>query len=142
VTTGVTELSSRQSLAKRYLSAHFLSMPAVAPRRLLPGPLMPVRCFTCGTQVATKFEQFQTAVADGQPMGSAMDSLGLWRACCRRMILSQPTALDQLPFLIQEGLTSSFPSTTATNIDTTTTTTTTATTSASSSSDAASSTQS
>lgn len=75
----------------------------MAPRRLLPGPLMPVRCFTCGTQVATKLEPFQAAVADGQPMGAAMDSVGLWRACCRRMILSQPMALDQLPFLIQEG---------------------------------------
>jgi DNA-directed RNA polymerase subunit N (RpoN/RPB10) len=112
-------------------------MPAAAPRRLLPGPLMPVRCFTCGTQVATKLEPFQKAVADGQPMGSAMDSLGLWRACCRRMILSQPTALDQLPFLIQEGSVP-FPSRDAV----TTTSTATATTSASSSSDAASSTQS
>jgi len=78
-------------------------MSSSAPTRLLPGPLMPVRCFTCGVQVATKLAPFQAAVADGKEMGAALDSIGLWRACCRRMILSQPIALDQLPYLIQEG---------------------------------------
>lgn len=61
---------------------------------------MPVRCYACGTQVVTKLPLVQSAIVEGHSMRTALDSVGLWRACCRRMILSQPTALDQLPFFV------------------------------------------
>ncbi len=56
--------------------------------------IIPVRCFTCGKVVADKFEQFKRQVRDGEDPATVLDSLGLHRYCCRRMLLSHIDIID------------------------------------------------
>jgi DNA-directed RNA polymerase, subunit N (EC 2.7.7.6) len=50
--------------------------------------LIPVRCFTCGTPLADKWEKFKKRVEAGEDPGKVLDELGVKRYCCRRMLLS------------------------------------------------------
>ncbi|MFQ5832782.1 MAG: DNA-directed RNA polymerase subunit N [Candidatus Thorarchaeota archaeon] len=56
--------------------------------------IIPVRCFTCGKVVADKFEQFKRQVRQGEDPAVVLDSLGLHRYCCRRMLLSHIDIID------------------------------------------------
>ena len=61
--------------------------------------LVPVRCFTCGNLVADKFEEYQTKVKSGEDPAKVLDSLGIERYCCRRMLLTTVETIQQvLPF--------------------------------------------
>jgi len=61
-----------------------------------PPPLVPVRCYSCGLQVATRHKAYRLMVESGVTPAAALDRCGAVRVCCRRMILSQPTAPDRL----------------------------------------------
>lgn len=56
--------------------------------------LTPVRCFSCGQVVADKFEPFKKAVEEGLDPKEKLDELGLFKYCCRRMIVSQIDLID------------------------------------------------
>jgi len=61
--------------------------------------LVPVRCFTCGNTVADKFEEYQNKVKSGEEPAKVLDSLGIKRYCCRRMLLTTVETIQQvLPF--------------------------------------------
>ena len=61
--------------------------------------LVPVRCFTCGNLVADKFEDYQNKVKSGEDPAKVLDSLGIERYCCRRMLLTTVETIQQvLPF--------------------------------------------
>ena len=61
--------------------------------------LIPVRCFSCGNLVADKFEEYQNKVKTGEEPGKILDSLGIERYCCRRMLLTTAETIQQvLPF--------------------------------------------
>jgi len=61
--------------------------------------LIPVRCFTCGNLVADKFEDYQNKVKSGEEPAKVLDSLGIKRYCCRRMLLTTVETIQQvLPF--------------------------------------------
>ena len=61
--------------------------------------LVPVRCFTCGNLVADKFEEYQNRVKSGEDPVKILDSLGIERYCCRRMLLTTVETIQQvLPF--------------------------------------------
>ena len=61
--------------------------------------LVPVRCFTCGNLVADKFEEYQNKVKSGEEPAKILDSLGIERYCCRRMLLTTVETIQQvLPF--------------------------------------------
>ena len=57
---------------------------------------MPVRCFTCGTLIADKWEDLVRRVRAGEDAGKVLDSLGLKRYCCRRMLLSHIEIADEI----------------------------------------------
>ena len=60
---------------------------------------MPVRCFTCGNLVADKFDEYQNRVKSGEEPAKILDSLGIERYCCRRMMLTTLETIQQvLPF--------------------------------------------
>ena len=60
---------------------------------------MPVRCFTCGNLVADRFEEYQNKVKSGEAPAKVLDSLGIERYCCRRMLLTTVETVQQiLPF--------------------------------------------
>lgn len=50
--------------------------------------IIPIRCFTCGALIADKWEEFYKRVSSGEDPGKVLDSLGVKRYCCRRMLLS------------------------------------------------------
>ena len=61
--------------------------------------LVPVRCFTCGNLVADKFEEYQNKVKSGESPEKVLDSLGIERYCCRRMLLTTVETIQQIiPF--------------------------------------------
>jgi len=61
--------------------------------------LVPVRCFTCGNLIADKFEDYQTSVKSGESPDKILDSLGITRYCCRRMLLTTVETIQQVvPF--------------------------------------------
>jgi DNA-directed RNA polymerase subunit N len=61
--------------------------------------LVPVRCFTCGNLIADQFEDYQTKVKSGEDPAKVLDSLGISRYCCRRMLLTTVETIQQvIPF--------------------------------------------
>ena len=61
--------------------------------------LVPVRCFTCGNIVADKFEEYQNKAKSGEDPAKILDSLGIERYCCRRMMLTTVETIQQvIPF--------------------------------------------
>jgi DNA-directed RNA polymerase subunit N len=57
---------------------------------------IPVRCFTCGKLVGDKWEDFAARVKAGEDAGKVLDSLGVTRYCCRRMLLSHVEIIDEI----------------------------------------------
>lgn len=61
--------------------------------------LIPVRCFTCGNLIADKHDDYQNRVKAGEEPGKVLDTLGLQRYCCRRMMLTSVETMQQIiPF--------------------------------------------
>lgn len=58
--------------------------------------IIPIRCFTCGKLVADKWEEFARRVKAGEEPAEVLDSLGLKRYCCRRMLLSHVDIIDEV----------------------------------------------
>ncbi|MFW9984262.1 MAG: DNA-directed RNA polymerase subunit N [Candidatus Odinarchaeota archaeon] len=58
--------------------------------------IIPIRCFTCGRLVADKWEDFSRRVRQGEDPGAVLDSMGLNRYCCRRMLLSHVDIIDDI----------------------------------------------
>ena len=58
--------------------------------------IIPVRCFTCGKVVSDKWEEFTIRVNSGEDPKKVLDSLGVSRYCCRRMILSHIEITDNI----------------------------------------------
>ncbi len=61
--------------------------------------LIPVRCFTCGNLIADKYDDYQNKVKSGVEPEKVLDSLGVERYCCRRMLLTTVETIQQvIPF--------------------------------------------
>ena len=58
--------------------------------------IIPVRCFTCGKVVASVYEEFKKRVEAGEDAKAVLDSLGVDRYCCRRMIISHVDLIDEI----------------------------------------------
>jgi len=58
--------------------------------------IIPVRCFSCGKLIGDKWEEFANRVKAGEDAGAVLDSLGLTRYCCRRMLLSHVEVIDEI----------------------------------------------
>ena len=72
--------------------------------RRQPEIIIPVRCFTCGKLIADKWEEFAQLVKDGEDAGKVLDSMGVTRYCCRRMLLSHVDIIDEiLKFYVETG---------------------------------------
>ena len=56
--------------------------------------MIPVRCFTCGKVIGGAYEAFKERRAAGENPQKIMDSLGLARYCCRRMLVTQVDIID------------------------------------------------
>lgn len=58
--------------------------------------IIPVRCFTCGKVVSDRYEEFVQRVKKGEDPTKVLDSLGLKRYCCRRMMITAYEYIDEV----------------------------------------------
>jgi DNA-directed RNA polymerase subunit N len=58
--------------------------------------IIPVRCFTCGKVIGSTYEAFKKRVELGEKPKEILDSLGVDRYCCRRMIISHADLIDDV----------------------------------------------
>lgn len=58
--------------------------------------LIPVRCFSCGRVIGHLWEEFKARTEKGEKAEAVLDSLGLERYCCRRMLLSHRDYIDDI----------------------------------------------
>jgi DNA-directed RNA polymerase subunit N len=58
--------------------------------------MIPVRCFTCGSVVADKYEEYKEKVDSGENPAEVLDRLGVKRYCCRRMLLAHVEVVDEI----------------------------------------------
>lgn len=66
--------------------------------------IVPVRCFTCGKVIGDKFDEFVVRVRERhEDPEKVLDSLGLTRICCRRMVMSAFEYIDDV-IAYEEGL--------------------------------------
>ncbi len=58
--------------------------------------IIPIRCFTCGKVIANRWELYKNLVQEGMSEEEALNSLGLTKYCCRRMLLCHIDLVDRL----------------------------------------------
>lgn len=58
--------------------------------------IIPVRCFTCGKIIGDKWTKYLQLLSDDNSESEALDSLGLKRYCCRRMLISHVDLIEKL----------------------------------------------
>ena len=59
--------------------------------------IIPIRCFSCGQLVADKYDQYLKLInEDKKTPNEALDSLGVKKYCCRRMLLSHVEFIDEI----------------------------------------------
>jgi DNA-directed RNA polymerase subunit N len=58
--------------------------------------IIPVRCFTCGKVIGSYYEIYKQRVENGEKPSEVLDSLGLKRYCCRRMLLTHVDLIDDI----------------------------------------------
>lgn len=58
--------------------------------------IIPIRCFSCGYPVSAHYEEFRSRTAKGEDAGKVMDSLGVARYCCRRMLMGQVDLIEHV----------------------------------------------
>ena len=58
--------------------------------------IIPIRCFSCGKVIGTKWEAYLGLLQAEYTEGDALDALGLKRYCCRRMLLGHVDLIEKL----------------------------------------------
>ncbi len=56
--------------------------------------IVPVRCFSCGKVVGSKWDEYQKLLEEGKSAKDALDAVGLERFCCRGVLLSHVESID------------------------------------------------
>ncbi|GIY48553.1 DNA-directed RNA polymerases I, II, and III subunit RPABC5 [Caerostris darwini] len=64
--------------------------------RQVANMIIPIRCFTCGKVIGNKWEAYLGLLQSEYTEGDALDSLGLKRYCCRRMLLGHVDLIEKL----------------------------------------------
>lgn len=65
--------------------------------------IIPIRCFTCGKLIGDLWEEFARRVKAGENAAEVLDSLGIKRYCCKRMLLSHMDILDEVLRFYEEA---------------------------------------
>lgn len=58
--------------------------------------IIPVRCFTCGKVIGEIYENFIQRIEMGEKPDEVLDTLGLDRFCCRKMIVAHADLIDEV----------------------------------------------
>ena len=58
--------------------------------------LIPVRCFTCGSVIANKWEIYKRKTLEGVPESEIFRDLNIKKYCCKRMFLGHVDLIDKM----------------------------------------------
>ncbi len=58
--------------------------------------MFPVRCFSCGSIIGDKIEEYRRRVERGEEPKKVLDDLGVKRYCCRRMFISYKSYISDI----------------------------------------------
>jgi DNA-directed RNA polymerase subunit N len=58
--------------------------------------IVPVRCFTCGKVIGDSFEAYVSRMEMGEKPGEILDSLGIDRYCCRKMLIAHADLINDV----------------------------------------------
>merc|ERR1739848_585788 len=58
--------------------------------------IIPVRCFTCGKVIGNKWDLYLDLLSSDYSEREALDTLGLNRYCCRRMLMTHVDLIEKL----------------------------------------------
>ena len=58
--------------------------------------MIPIRCYTCGKVIAQYYDEFVEGVKAGKDPKELLDSFGLTRYCCRRMLITHVDLIDDI----------------------------------------------
>ena len=58
--------------------------------------MIPIRCYTCGKVVAHYYEEYIEGLKTGKEPKKMLDSFGLTRYCCRRMLITHVELIDDI----------------------------------------------
>ena len=58
--------------------------------------LPPVRCFTCGAPIGHLWSEFKERTSRGEDPDKVLSSLGVYRYCCRRTLLTTLTYIEDI----------------------------------------------
>ncbi len=56
--------------------------------------IIPVRCFSCGNVIGSKWEDYQKLLEEGKSIKEALDEIGLERFCCRSAMMSHVDSIE------------------------------------------------
>lgn len=56
--------------------------------------IIPVRCFSCGKVIGSKWEKYESLLSEGKSVKEALDELGLERFCCRGAVMSHVESIN------------------------------------------------
>jgi len=58
--------------------------------------IIPIRCFSCGKEIASRYKPYLELLEKGETAKEAFKKLGLERFCCQRMIVGHVDLIDDL----------------------------------------------
>jgi len=59
--------------------------------------MIPIRCYTCGKVISNVWDEYKERIeCEDEDPGKVMDSLGIERYCCRRMLLTHVDIIDEI----------------------------------------------
>lgn len=58
--------------------------------------MVPIRCYTCGKVLAHLYDDYVQGRKEGKEQGELLDSFGLNRYCCRRMLITHVELIDNI----------------------------------------------
>jgi DNA-directed RNA polymerase subunit N len=58
--------------------------------------MIPIRCYTCGKTIAHLYDEFILGLNEGKNAKDLLDSFGLTRYCCRRMLITHVELIDDI----------------------------------------------
>ena len=58
--------------------------------------MFPVRCYTCNAFVGSNYSEYTKRVSNNETKKEVLDSLGIYRICCRRMFLGHVHIISDL----------------------------------------------
>ncbi|KAI5189726.1 DNA-directed RNA polymerases I, II, and III subunit RPABC5 [Nematocida sp. AWRm77] len=58
--------------------------------------LIPVRCFTCGKEISSKWEEYTRQCTLSDDKAGILNALGLKRPCCRTVMLSTVDIMQKI----------------------------------------------